>query len=371
MKKGFTLVELMIVVVVLVTLMSVAFKLTGIGGDTSRRNTTITRLQKLENALSGYFAAYGSYPPVPFHGVRSIYQNVDEFGEQENSGETETLDWQRVRAACRIQPLAVRFPFSSDMDDYVEKMSRLYVERCNSNDKIYKHYQTEAAKRKYGAGFRSISKQSDVSGWSESASWMDVKVFQFGLMSYLLPRYMFMVDFAKSNGEYQSGRANLDTCAQWTENNTLSSKPADGRPYASWSEQFSQMKDSLIRLIPSQAVTARWMPNLEGIVSCSGDKEFFGVKISDGGGGSMRADEYPSVDVYKNYVTLDSMTVYDGWGNEFYYYSAPPYQSYELWSSGPNGKTFPPWMSLDKLSSPADKKTASNWMADDIRHLNN
>ena len=371
MKKAFTLVELMIVVVVLVTLMTVTFKLTGVGDGSGRRNTTILRLQRLENALSGYFAAYGSYPPVPLHGVRNIYMNVDEFGEQGSvCGETKTLDWSRVRAACRAQPVAVRFPFPAGMEDYVEKLSHIYVERCNSNDSIYKHYQTAAAKAKYGAGFRSITKQSDVPDWSSKASWTDVKVFQFGLMSFLLPRYMFMIDFAKNNGEYQSGKANLDTCKQWTENNTISSNPANGKPYGSWSDQFSNMKDTLIKLIPSQAVTARWMPNLEGIVSCSGDKEFFGVKISDGGGGSLRADEYPSVDVYQNYVTLDSMTVFDGWGNEFFYHSAPPYQSYELWSAGPNGKTFPPWMPLDKLD-PADRKTASNWMSDDIKHLNN
>lgn len=371
MKKGFTLVELMIVVVVLVTLMAVTFKLTGIGGDSSRRSTTITRLQKLENALSGYYAAFGSYPPVPFHGVRNIYANVDEFGEQDDSGETQTLEWRRVRAACRVQPVAARFPYPSGMEEYVGRISRIYVDRCNSNDSRYKHYQTDAAKRKYSAGFRSITKQSDVPGYSEYSSWTDVKLFQFGLMSFLLPRYMFMIDFAKTDGEYQPGRANLDQCLQWTENNTVSANPATGKPYGTWGNQFSQMKDTIIKLIPSQAVTARWMPNLEGIVSCTGDKEFFGVKISDGTGGSMAAGEYPTVDVYKNYVTLDSMTVHDGWGSEFYYYSAPPYQSYELWSAGPNGMTFPPWMSIDKLNSPADQKTASNWMADDIKHLNN
>ena len=371
MKKGFTLVELMIVVVVLVTLMAVTFKLTGVGGDSNSRNTTITRLQRLENALSGYFAAYGSYPPVPLHAIRDIYQVVDEFGEQGPCGQNKILDWPQVRAACRAQPVAARFPFPSTMTDYVDKMSRIYVERCNSNDSRYKHYQTPEAKSKYGAGFKSITKQSDVPGWSSQAKWADVKVFQFGLMSFLLPRYMFMLDVAKdTSGNYEEGRLDLDSCLQWTEQNSCSANPANGQPYSSWSEQFGDMKESLIKLIPSQSVTARWMPNLEGIVSCSGDKEFFGVKISDGSGGSLRADEYPSVDVYQNYLTLDSATVCDGWGNEFFYHSLPPYQSYELWSAGPNGKTFPPWMSLDKLN-PTDRKTASNWMADDIKHLNN
>ena len=372
MKKGFTLVELMIVVVVLVTLMSVTFKLTGIGGDSSRRNTTTTRLQKLENALSGYFAAFGSYPPVALHADRSIYREVDEFGDQTDN-EAETLQWNKVKAACLAQPVAARFPFSSDMADKVDMISRIYVERCNSNDPRFKAYQTEEAKRKYGAGFRAITKQSDVPNWNKTSEWSgenSAKIFQFGLMSFLLPRYMFMLDFAKSSGEYQSGKVNLDTCLQWTANNTPSANPKDGEPYESWSEMLSDMKDTKLRLIPSQSVTARWMPNLEGIVSCSGSKVFFGVNISDNSGGALSAGEVPTVEVYQNYVTLDCMTVTDGWNNEFYYYSAPPYQSYELWSAGPNGKTFPPWMSLDKLN-PTDRKTVASWMADDIKHLNN
>ena len=60
MKKGFTLVEMLIVVVVLVTLMTITFRLTSLGRDQTDRNKTIARLQRLENALSGYYAAFGS-----------------------------------------------------------------------------------------------------------------------------------------------------------------------------------------------------------------------------------------------------------------------------------------------------------------------
>ena len=47
MKKAFTLIELLIVVVVLVTLMAVTFRLTSIGSNQSARNTTVASLQKL------------------------------------------------------------------------------------------------------------------------------------------------------------------------------------------------------------------------------------------------------------------------------------------------------------------------------------
>ena len=53
-RQGFTLIEMLIVVTVLVTLMTIAFRLSNIGSDAEARSKTITRLQKLENCLSGY-----------------------------------------------------------------------------------------------------------------------------------------------------------------------------------------------------------------------------------------------------------------------------------------------------------------------------
>ncbi len=362
----------MIVVVVLATLMSVTFRLTGIGGASSARNTTVTRMQKLENCLSGYFAAFGSYPPVALHASRNVYLNADSSTGKQTGGVSGNLVWRNVEAACKAQPIAARFPFPKSMSDFVDKISQIYVERCNSSDARFKAYQTDAARAKYAAGFHSITSSSDVRGWNTESSWQEVSVFQFGLMSFLLPRYKYMLDFVRdTGGNYNDNDAKLDSCKQWTANNTLSANPIDGQAYSTWSEQFSGMRDSVILLIPSQAVTARWMPNLEGIVSCSGNKEFFGVRVSDGTGGSLQAGEAPSVEVYPGNTVLDHITVYDGWGREFYYYSVPPYQSYRLWSSGPNGYTFPPWVPLDSLNSDADRKTASNWMADDIMHLNN
>ncbi len=37
--------------------------------------------------------------------------------------------------------------------------------------------------------------------------------------------------------------------------------------------------------------------------------------------------------------TNDCVTVRDSWGRDLLYYSIPPYESYMLWSSGPDGKT--------------------------------
>ena len=53
MKRAFTLIELMIVTVVLVTLMAIVFRLAGITGPQEARAKTIKRMQCIENCLSG------------------------------------------------------------------------------------------------------------------------------------------------------------------------------------------------------------------------------------------------------------------------------------------------------------------------------
>ena len=78
-------------------------------------------------------------------------------------------------------------------------------------------------------------------------------------------------------------------------------------------------------------------------------------------------------DNYSQQYLLDGMTVLDGWGHEFYYYSPSPHQSYTLWSAGPNGRTFPPWVTDEELSqlSGSDRAKAQSWIADDIVHMGN
>ena len=88
-KNGFTLIELLIVTVVIVTLMGIVFRLAGVGGDSRAKSKTQARLQRLENAISGYYAAYGSYPPVPLEGrSRDINVRVRERGKQRSGEKT-------------------------------------------------------------------------------------------------------------------------------------------------------------------------------------------------------------------------------------------------------------------------------------------
>ena len=378
MKKGFTLVELLVVMVVLVTLMAIVFRLSSIAGNVSKRNKTVARMQRLENCLSGYFAAYGSYPPVELHGTRNPYQAVDSYGRQDSDGGSGVLSAESAIAACRAQPLASRFPFSQGMKDYVERVSKIIQNRIASEDSYWKAYHSDSVKEKFKNGFSIIERINQVGGgWKTYSSWMDIQVFEFGLMSYLLPRYKTMLngfDATKDDGSGKLSYEDLETCEQWGSNNKLACNPNTGAQFTSWEEQLKDERFS--ERIPSQAVCARWMPNLEGIVACSspdGACELYGVDVRDSECASPISPDNLDIELFtgtdggKVPYVLDSMTVHDGWGNEFFYYSPPPYQSYRLWSAGPDGKTFPPWIPLDKI--PSGKEDAAAWMADDIMFL--
>lgn len=86
MKRAFTLIEMMIVVAVIAILTGILFRLMGVGEDAEKRNITVARMQRLENCLSGYYAAFGSYPPVELEGRSRNYRyEVNPGGIQQTS----------------------------------------------------------------------------------------------------------------------------------------------------------------------------------------------------------------------------------------------------------------------------------------------
>lgn len=353
-RKAFTLIELMIAVVVISILMSIVFRLSGIGSDTQKRNVTASRLQRLENCMSGYYAAFGTYPQVPLQrSSRNFRLKVNEYGVQDPDQEESTLSWRNVEAACRAQPIGTRFPFRSDMKEYISNISKQLQKKATSGEKHWKDlgFDSAALKAGFDDGTTNIGATLDSSD----------TVFEFGVMSFLLPRYLFMLD---CNERF------LDR-DEWSDNNVLPSDPATGDPYDNWNKVWN-WKTSMI---PSQAVCSRWMANLEGCCSVVTGQKFFGTSIGDGSASALSADNpgvagmirYPDPvnNPGQNGYILNSITIVDGWGREFYYYSAPPYQSYTLWSAGENGRTFCPWVPLDTLNS-SEATTAGVWMADDI-----
>ena len=384
MKKGFTLIELLIVIVVIAILASVSFRIAGIGEDSTSRNRTIARLQRLENAISGYFATYGSYPPVPLEGrSRNIYYMVNGYGIQQTETEPDTsqLKWERVEAACRAQPVAMCFPFSKSRQNYVRIVSEALTERHNNGDSSSDYAKNEALANPFG----SLENWQDLSSKAGYSEWTRIQMFQFGLMSFLLPRYLVMMG--------HSDDTMYDQVSQWKSNNELPCRFETGVPYESWQKlnyDLTRGEDNSerwkIALLPTQAACARWIANLENILCCEYDRTIYGVSIKGNEWhdyGTINVDNpwpklYSAADSQSGEGTsgsqqyaLDCITCKDGWGRELYYYSPPPYQSYRLWSAGSNGKTFPPWIPAEEVEKLRERNTVRNWMSDDIVHMRN
>lgn len=400
MKKAFTLIELMIVIAVMAILMGLVFRLNAVGTEAQERTVTILRLQKLENCLSGYHAAFGSYPPVKLHGSRDIYAAVNSHGvhnDESNEniwnwnkiGDTnEQRAWRQVKAACKAQPVDCRFPYPDGyFVDKIKSISDEMKRRAQSGDDDYEAYfSNDDRKKRLSSGFDDGFSSNRGRHDKTLSDWRDVQVFKFGLMSYLLPRYLVMME---------NKSVNFSEFAQWTDNNVMPCDPFTGSKFNTWddvgryADRGNKGNTDYARIanIPSQAVCARWMPNLAGICSVNRDKDttgsggvctLFGVELS-GGGTDLDVDNYdieiyspngPNSDSMSGLYVLDGITVKDGWRNEFYYYSPSPYQRYVLWSAGANGRTFPPWVDRKTLNGRANE-CVGKWVHDDIIHLSN
>ena len=288
MKKAFTLVELLVTITVIAILMGFVIRFGNVGSDTSARAVTVSRMQRLENALSGYYAAFGTYPPVKLHGSRDIYLRVNDHNLQSDSGEqnknlwgwlgadgkvqnerAEANAWEQVRVACVSQPVAAYYPYSEDYKEYVQQLSELMKEMAPTIDDL-----SDARKRVFAAGFDigvdGNGSDSRFNGYREYEEWADIQLFKFGVMSYLLPRYLFMMLGPEPFLDY----------AQWLGNNNVPSDPFTGNRYggngADASTAWKRMRDDKwgdnesnkagevkIGSIPSQSVCARWMPKFE------------------------------------------------------------------------------------------------------------
>ena len=408
--SGFTLIELLIVTVVIVALMGIMFRLTGIAGNANDRETTVYRMQCLENCLSGYYAAFGAYPQVPLQErTRNIFRKTHEdrtyvqsddpsdvwsseivFDPTKGTQSDEYKAYQSVEAACRAQSVAAMYPppshFRDDNQDSIQRYEA-FVQAVRSavSDGVYSDSDEKKIKKWVDATLEDVSgRPGFLNPFTGTKSINELQLFRFGLMSFLLPRFRFMLGCAYGNNSYGGQQAfnnTIDQFVQWTDNNTLPPRLDSGVSYASWKDfcdVFGGDDDWQIDLIPSQAACARWLPNLRDIVS-GPRAEFFGVVISPhGGNGIPRIQDAGGFNLYfpggfdsgsesRGYPLL-SYTVRDGWGRDFYYYSPAPYQSYTLWSAGPNGWTFPPWVDLEQLND-KQRKNAVMFMSDDIKYM--
>ncbi len=341
-RRAFTLMELMIVILIIGILMSGIFMLMGVAAKHGDIAKTRSKIQRLQNAISGFYAAYGTYPPVKDHRERDPFKNVDDDFKVTIDGAGK-LNARACRWASRAQPVAFEYPPPKEEDAMI---NTYFQGVARTPNEIY-------------GNASSINK----------TKWEDVKMFKFGLMSFLLPRISLVGvpsigGFDKRQpdpGFYESG--------QWEHNNKKSRLGASGG-------------SDLIKALRSQSdvesrAVAKWLPNLENMcaqldstvmnISLRDNKSYFYDTEMDGMSANLGGDTpYRGPYDYNGQKTiLKCATVKDSWGMDLYYYSAPPYQSYRVWSSGPDKKTFPPWIPLESLSS-NDRKMVAEWIKDDI-----
>jgi prepilin-type N-terminal cleavage/methylation domain-containing protein len=319
-RDAFTLIEMMVVVAIIGILIAGVFRLLGAAGESNKKAVTIARIQKLQNALSGFYAEYGTYPPVTQHGSPDPF--VEQSSEDGLEKHVSKLEAKNANRAAGCQPIGFEFPNVTSLDDFINTKYR-------------------------SMGIMSVNQQlGQIAATLPKSDWKDVKIFKFGALSYLLPRIELMggEDLVKKN-ENSTPDLNFFKSLQWTKNNS-----------GSLAAQRTRENHAV----------GRWLPNFEK--SLYGGFPLLGIATAEpdcDGPQFAGANEYPAGSKGGNKYVLVTITMRDGWGRNLYYYSAPPYQSYRIWSAGPNGNTFPPWIALDSLSS-TDRKTATSWVEDDV-----
>ena len=317
-RSAFTLIEMMVVVALVGILIGGVFRLLNAAGEGAKRGETIERMQRIENALSGFYAAYGSYPPVEQHG------SPDPFVEEAEDGTTSpvsSLEAENANRAAASQPMSFEFPPMQALDDYI-------------------------ATRFQSQGILSPNRNPGI--FTQSEKWPQSKLYRYGVVSFLVPRYDAIGDFTlEASNQYEPQP--IDT--------KLAPNEGLYKNHKQWTNYNPARKAKAER-----EACARWLPNLQRIVF--GGRKLLGVQT-----GTPNTDNdvvfSPAYTKGGNKYVLRMMTIRDAWGNDFYYHSAPPYQSYRLWSAGPDGVTFPADYPLQQLN-PSDRKTVSGWIKDDI-----
>lgn len=320
--NGFTLIELMVVIAIIGILIGTTFKLMQVAADSKARAVTIARMERLQNALSGYYAAYGMYPAVPFYG------NPDPSA----SGQIKESDGSAIsssssasaQAAARAQPVGFEYPTPTWLDNRIPIL--FYPDNVIS----------------LNTAIGSLSPTDD--------DWRKYKGFKFGLMSFLLPRVQ-IIGLPEEDGD-KAPLGDVYAKAQWRNNNP----------------DTTELDKQRVR---ENEACIRWLPCFEGILRSLPEKVTLKdanhrviaevtIKGDNDGGNRMAARQMQ--DGPK--VALAFITITDGWGREFFYYSPKPYQSFKVWSAGPDGLTYPPW--VPSTDSTYQKLKAQNWTKDDI-----
>lgn len=295
-RNGFTIIEMMIVLIIITILAGFVFRMMTLAGQKNDVAETKSRIEKISNALEAYRAEYGSYPPV------AVYNGK--------------------------QPTFYEFPVLDEA----------------GVGKFISH---------------SMAAQMFNDSESEN-KWNEFPLFTFGLASYFYPRYWdtaegrcppeFFGDLEA--GEIADGRDVSESriINQWTDHNkrrTTSGNRVSVRdvnkdmiaiskilPLLDTSVSFSKTKNGRVWKMKRGSGGIDW--GLAGYEwnswKTSGEHEYKGRKYHNQG-----------------------ISFRDSWGSLLHYQSNPPYDSYRIWSAGINGRTCDP-----RCENPASCKNCSD-----------
>lgn len=253
--KGFTLIEMAIVICIIVILALMMFRMVGAVGKANDVAETRARLEKVGNALEEFRAIYGKYPPVPVYpgyGQTFGYECPDYAG------------WGGTKSSGGVDQ-----------------------ETANNRAKVVDEH---------------------------NPPWGSCNVYTFGLCSFFLPRF---------NGTAENGP-----------NIFVSHNKATGSIFGQWGNyNYSSGKvgDSAHDL----AAVRRILPYLDGKLGPDGRPESFGIMTRYGKTCSLGNAGFSD----KVIVTNSYWTVQDAWYHELQYESRPPYDTFKIWSVGPDGKS--------------------------------
>jgi prepilin-type N-terminal cleavage/methylation domain-containing protein len=268
-RRGFTLLEMLVVVVIIAILAGLVFYLIKGAGARMARAQTVVHVQKVRSALEEFFAEYGQYPPVQVYNTAADANIID-------------------GAVVGEQLFRYEYATTNGLMAYA----------------LMGNGQWDVA---YGR-LKGTLKDN-----------RDFPVFRFGLMSYLVPRYE---GYAKN--AYSTDFAELFTAnTQWT-NAASGNYVPDSGPDAN--KPMDQPRD--------RRACRRWEPILFDPNITYSDEQQRGPY--DENSDALRTDlpfGAPSTWGYINYF----ITVRDGWNRDLHYRSVPPYESYDVWSAGPDG----------------------------------
>jgi len=250
-RSGFTLIEMMIVVLIVVILAGLVFRMVGAIGKGNDIAETRAKIEMISNALEEFKAIYGKYPPVPY------YNGSQKIGYE----------------------YPVEKTWGADSTDG-ERVAKLVI---NAN-------------------------HGTLAEWGGICT-----VYTFGLASFFIPRY---------NGTAERGPKAF--CGV----NASTHKQSGG--VMQWTQFNSRVNGKIGDSDRDLNAVRRILPMLGGKLGPDN-------RVANGGCISWW-ESVRSHPLYENVtITNANATFADAWRREMHYISRPPYETYRLWSNGPDG----------------------------------